>query len=173
MGNIAISGLELLVKLASLGAAGISIYAIYAISKEIFNLPNDVSKVKASLLNRFMGTCVILAIVCGVSSWVNARFTYNQVVDANEKADKMEQLYDQTEQQVNTLTDYIQADINSLRTQLRTDLSPENIIRIQSQLDRTEARLNQLHVKPLDEVVKEIGPERRRTPPTLFRRDNR
>ncbi len=61
-----------LVKLASLGAAGISILAIFITGTIIMQLPNNVTKEKIGILKFFIKSCFVFVILSTGSGIANA-----------------------------------------------------------------------------------------------------
>ena len=74
--------LDELVKLASLGASGISIFAIFWIGWLLAHPPANVNKGWNRLAEIFIGACILLALISGASGIANAWFnreTINQL----------------------------------------------------------------------------------------------
>jgi formate hydrogenlyase subunit 3/multisubunit Na+/H+ antiporter MnhD subunit len=66
--------LDSLVKLASLGASGICIFAIFWIGWLISRLPEKSDPQRHKTLRLFMGTCVLIAIIAAATGIANAMF---------------------------------------------------------------------------------------------------
>lgn len=72
--------LDTLVKLASLGASGISIFAIFWIGWLISRTPADAGAERHRTMRLFMAMCLAIAIVSGITSYLNVRLD-SQTVD--------------------------------------------------------------------------------------------
>ena len=146
--------LDILVKLASFGAAGISILAVFIIGMKIFNLPNDTSTIKASVLKFYMSTCIFMTVICGVSGVANAYFNQNKIIQANNNFDQLSATYKDELQKVENEKREIDATLVSLRRQLRTvsNLPPT----VSATINKTETQVNQLKMLPYDQAVKNI-----------------
>jgi len=156
----AISFLEFLVKAASLDAAGISAIFVGIIGVYIIRIPNDVTTAKASLLKFFMGICAFMVIVCGLSTWANAYFTHDKVVES-------QNVYEAETERVETKNNELTAQLKQIRDQLESPgLSPQDIRSIRSDLEQTNTQLQSLQMRPFDEVREET----RRRPEPLPRR---
>jgi hypothetical protein len=71
--------LDTLVKLASLGASGVCIFAIFWIGWLILRLPAKVNLEKHKTLRMFMIVVVLIALISGVSGLVNAKFNADEI----------------------------------------------------------------------------------------------
>lgn len=77
-----------LVKLASFGAAGISVLAIFITGVIIYRLPNNVSKEKTGMLKYYLVACLIFALLTAASGILNALF--NKAETEAKEAEKAE-----------------------------------------------------------------------------------
>ena len=66
--------LETLVKLASLGASGICIFAIFWIGWLISRTPSGADPERHRTMRQFMAMCVAIAIIAGVTGYMTAQF---------------------------------------------------------------------------------------------------
>ena len=73
--------LDTLVKLASLGASGVCIFAIFWIGWLILRLPAEATPERHQTLRMFMIFVVIIALISGVTGLVNAKFTADEISD--------------------------------------------------------------------------------------------
>lgn len=151
-----IGNLELLVKLASFGAAGISILAVFLIGIKIFNLPNDTSPVKASLLKFFMGMCIFMTIICGISSWANAYYTHNKVTEAKDNLNKLSVRYKGEFDKMKREKSLIQASLNNIKNQFGMALTPASRENLRNEIERANINLQHLQIAPIDTVLSEI-----------------
>ncbi len=71
--------LDTLVRLASLGASGVCIFAIFWIGWLIMRLPIDASVEKHKTLRYYMGACILIAIISGGTGAANAIFNAEKV----------------------------------------------------------------------------------------------
>ena len=79
--------LETLVKLASLGASGISIFAIFWIGWLISRTPSDAGAERHRTMRLFMVMCVAVAIIAGVTGYMSAQFKSGTVEELTGKLD--------------------------------------------------------------------------------------
>ena len=146
--------LDILVKLASFGAAGISILAVFIIGMKIFNLPNDTSSIKASVLKFYMSTCIFMTVISGVSGVANAYFNQEKIIQANNNFDQLSTTYKDELQKVENEKKEIDATLVSLRRQLR---SVNNLpASVSTTLNKTETQVNQIKMLPYDQAVNSI-----------------
>ncbi len=90
-----------LVKLASLGATGVSVLAIFVTGVIIYRLPNNVSKEKSGLLKYYLVTCLIFAVLSGASGVLNAMFNKSETdLKAEEKAAVVKQYQEESQKWV-------------------------------------------------------------------------
>ena len=85
--------LDLIVKLASLGTAGISILGIFYTGIIVKSLPNDVTSGKLSAVRMYKNMCIVVAIICAISGGLNAFFNMQKVMDAKDSMAKIENNY--------------------------------------------------------------------------------
>jgi hypothetical protein len=83
--------LDTLVKLASLGASGISIFAIFWIGWLISRTPSDAGAERHRTMRLFMAMCLAIAIVAGVTGYLNVRLRSGTVDDLRAALAKSEQ----------------------------------------------------------------------------------
>jgi hypothetical protein len=77
----------MLVKLASIGTAGVCVLAIFIIGTSIMRLKSDTPEWKVSLMKKYMNTCIWIAVICMISGGANAYFNQNKIKTANDAAD--------------------------------------------------------------------------------------
>jgi hypothetical protein len=149
-----IGNLEFLVKLASFGAAGISILAVFIIGSKVFNLPNDTSEIKASILRLYIRMCVFMTVVCGVSGIANAYFNRSRIENAYEKYDKLSSSYQDQVKRIEDEKRTLQMNLEMLREQLGpvSQLSPE----VSSAINRAEQSAFELHMVPIEVLEQRI-----------------
>jgi hypothetical protein len=83
--------LEMLVKLASFGTAGVCILAVFIVGKYILALPKDSPSWKVSLMKRYQIMCIIIAIISLIAGGLNAYFNQGKIESANKSADEANQ----------------------------------------------------------------------------------
>jgi len=151
-----IGNLELLVKLASFGTAGISLLAVVVLGIIFVKLPNDTSNNKTSLLKFFMGMVIFLTIVCGVTSWANARFTQNKVVEANRNFIELGKAYTAELIKVEQEKSKIEASLNKIRNLLVATPTHGQIENINNSIVNTRTNLTNFHMTPYDIIRNKI-----------------
>jgi hypothetical protein len=144
--------LDPLVKLANVGAAGIAVLAVFLIGAKIFNLPNDTSKNKVLLLKQFMSMCIILTIVCGLTGIASIYFNRMKIQEADNKTEKLVQQYDDQVQRIEREKALINNELVQVRMILQNSpqINPEAI----QQLDKTEFRIGEMKMAPVDQFRK-------------------
>ncbi len=138
--------LDALVKLASLGTAGICIFAIFFMGTGIFRLPNDTSEIKALLMKKYMNVCIFIAIICMISGVANSYFNMNKVKIAEIKAEAAKEVY-------------ISGEVNNVRRNPGTyRLSQEKVKALESELKENPTNKEIQKKLILNEIaVKTIG----------------
>lgn len=71
--------LDTLVKLASLGASGVCIFALFWIGWLIWRLPADATPERYKTLRMFMIIAVFIALISGATGLVNAKFNAEEI----------------------------------------------------------------------------------------------
>ncbi len=142
--------LELLVKLASFGTAGVSVLAIFGIGYNIQKLPNDAPEWKPRLMIKYMGMCIIIAIICAASGGVNAYFNRGKIMKAENETKQVEAGYQQQLNEVMVERDAVKESLSFLRSALTQNqaLNPA----ISKALDSTEVRVNRIELIPRDRL---------------------
>jgi|GEM_PF-2958987 hypothetical protein len=150
--------LELLVKLASFGTAGVSIFAVFYVGISIRSLPNNAPPFKVSLLNKYLNFCVIIAIICSISGGMNAYFNQTKIADAKEEANNnINELKSSYDNQLNSFTEFkkdIQTSIDSLDKSLSKNNNSQPNVRIG--LINLDTKVKNTHLKSSDELTKDI-----------------
>ena len=152
--------LEQLVKLASLGTAGVCVLAVFLIGTSIFRLGNDTPEWKVSLMKKYMNTCIIIAFICTISGGANAYFNQNKIQEAE---NDLEEFGDRYENEVNQLNAYktdLEINLNAVKASLEENAdNPETSIQ---QIESLEFAVREYQIKPRTEIMENLGPERRR-----------
>jgi len=158
---------ELLVKLASIGTAGVCVLAIFLIGTSIMRLKADTPEWKVSLMKKFMNTCIIIAIICTVSGGANAYFNQNKIQaakeeaeEANEKSEEavkafslMEENYVMAREDLFRYKEEINRHINLIERQLEErDIPPNSVEGLQVVRDKT----NSFHLKSDADLMRGI-----------------
>ena len=146
------NSLELLVKFASFGTAGVSVLAIFYIGLGIQKLPNNAPPWKPALMKKYMNMCIVIALICTLSGGVNAYFNRNKIVAANEQVASMGAQYKEQIQKVESEKSEISADLSSLRALLQQ--GPTLTPAVSAKLDSAEVKVNRLQLKPQKEMLK-------------------
>jgi hypothetical protein len=146
------NNLELLVKLSSLGAAGISVLAVFITGNKIFNLPNDVSKTKVLVLKWYMTMCITMTIICGVSGVANAYFNQKKIAQATEDFNNLSSEYKNQIQKIESEKVRINSNIESLRMSLnQSNNLNQDVV---NSLNITQRSVKEMNLLPYDEVLK-------------------
>lgn len=99
--------LDTLVKLASLGASGVCIFAIFWIGWLILRLPAEATPERHQTLRMFMIIAVIIALISGVTGLVNAKFTAAEISDLKEKNEELGTQFEEYKMQSSkTISEY-------------------------------------------------------------------
>ena len=147
--------IELLVKLASFGTAGVSVLAIFYIGYCIQKLPNSAPDWKPALMKKYMNMCIIIAIICTVSGGLNAYFNRGKIVAAEDAKSKLEAGYEEQSQNVESAKRAVTASFNSLREALRS----QHVARgpaVTAAIDSADVRIHRIQLKPKSELLKGI-----------------
>jgi hypothetical protein len=91
--------LDRLIKLASLGASGVSIFAIFWIGWLLLRLPDTGSIERHTSLRMFMVTTVIIALISGATGLVNAMFNADEILKLRDDAHTSAAEYEKYKQQ--------------------------------------------------------------------------
>ena len=138
--------LDTLVKLASLGASGVCIFAIFWLGWLIWRLPSDATREQHVTLRMFMIIAVIIAVISGGTGLVNAKF----------KSDELLQLKDDTQRLNSELKQYSEREI-------KTKAAAESLAKVlkskeASNLENPSTEI-QIHIDLLKEFLKDMGVE--------------
>jgi formate hydrogenlyase subunit 3/multisubunit Na+/H+ antiporter MnhD subunit len=136
--------LNTLVKLASLGASGVCIFAIFWIGWLILRLPSDAATERYRTLRHFMVVTVVIALISGAAGLMNMRFNTEDMAALEEKNHELEeQLRTKAAQEVKT---------QSLAKSLATVLASKEAYNLRNPSQEIET-----HIKLLKEFLKEMG----------------
>ncbi len=148
--------LELLVKLASFGTAGVSVLAIFYIGNCIQKLPNDSPAWKPALMKRYMNMCIVIALICTLSGGVNAYFNRNKIVAANEQTARISTKYNEQVRKIESEKQEISAELSSLRAVLQQTHTFTPAISVK--LDSATVKVSRLQIQPQEEIRMNTGP---------------
>ena len=151
--------LELLVKLASFGTAGVCVLAIFLIGTSLVRLGNDTPEWKAKLMGKFMNTCIIIAIICTISGSANAYFNQNKIARAREDFTEVLNKYEEEVEQLEGKKKQLNEEIQSLQRSLERSSSTDP--EVKEQVKSLKSRVDQLQMTPRDEVIKNLKPSNR------------
>ncbi len=138
--------LDLIVKLASLGTAGISILGIFYTGIIVKSLPNDVTSGKLSAVRMYKNMCIVVAIICAISGGLNAFFNLQKVMDAKDSMAKIENNYTNQADSLDIIRSAIVSDLAELKQKL-TDEPCEPTVASEI-IQRINANLNSLSFSP-------------------------
>jgi hypothetical protein len=110
--------LDVLVKLAGIGTAGVCVLAIFLIGTTILKLPKDSPPWKAKLMQRFMVVCVIIAVISALSGGANAYFNREKIRMAESDRIEWQSRYETEKQLWEGQTDTFEATVDSLRREI-------------------------------------------------------
>jgi hypothetical protein len=144
--------LELLVKLANLGTAGVCVLAIFYIGTIIPKIPNNAPAWKPALMKKYMNMCIVVAIICAFSGGVNAYFNRNKIAAANGQVARLSAGYEDQLKRIGSEKREISASFDSLKGLLSQEymLKPA----IHSALDSTKSKIDRLQFSPKEEFLK-------------------
>ena len=143
--------LDTIIKLASIGAAGICIAGIILAYLMIRKLPKNASKELMSLIQFFIKACIFMALICTLSGAANAYFNQNKVVEAQENAAKVQKQNDALKTRLNAEVEkfnrnklLLNNEINTLQRTLRQIPNVPNNFR--SSVDSISAISNRMSI---------------------------
>jgi flagellar biosynthesis GTPase FlhF len=156
--------LEMLVKLASFGTAGVCILAVFIVGKYILALPADSPSWKVKLMRRYQNMCIIIAVISMVAGGVNAYFNGAKIQKAQNEADTAINKADSTAASAQLIKDEYQ--IERQKTEAfkadmtrRLDLIQSQIMQNPSVPQEAKSNLNTLKVqtrefrmRPVEEI---------------------
>lgn len=158
--------LEMLVKLASFGTAGVCVLFVFYCGYGVLKLPNDTPEWKVKLMNRYIFACVIVAAICTVSGGVNAYFNRNRIVSAENNYDNLVTEYRKEQASVQGQKQELTRELNMLQAKLQGRVVDVNTIR--PAFDTLLHRVDGLQMRPVEEVTSRIEerpiPQRVRNP---------
>lgn len=138
--------LDLIVKLASLGTAGISILGIFYTGIIVKSLPNDVSSEKLSAVRMYKNMCIVVAIICAISGGLNAFFNLQKVMDAKNSMAKIENNYTNQSDSLEIIRSAIVSDLTELKQMLADE--PFDLTVTSEVMQRINANVNSLSFNP-------------------------
>ena len=138
--------LDLIVRLASLGTAGISILGIFYTGIIVKSLPNDVSSGKLTAVRMYKNMCIVIAIICALSGVLNAYYNQQKVKDAKENVAQIESRLISRADSLNKIKDIIVRDLSELSRVLAGQPCDQTITA--GILQRINADMNSMNFKP-------------------------
>jgi hypothetical protein len=146
--------LDLLVKLASFGTAGVCVLAIFLVGKSILGLPDNSPPWRVSLLHKYQYFCVLMATVSAVSGVANAYFNQQKIVTAQDNVSKLAGLYKTESKGWRANKEELEANINSINTSIaRSNASPE----VRESVSKLKASIGRIRIRPVEELTREMG----------------
>lgn len=146
------STLELLVKFASLGTAGISIIGIFYTGIIVKSLPNDVSASKLSAVRMYKNLCITVAFICAVSGGLNAYFNMKKIQDAKNDTKTIENQYEIQADSLRVSKEAIGKDLIYLREMLVNQQVP--LTEASTILNRINSNVNSMVLRPVSDMVR-------------------
>jgi len=146
------STLNLLVKLASLGTAGISIIGIFYSGMIVKSLPNDVSTGKLTAVRMYKNLCITVALICAVSGVLNAYFNMKKIQDAKSEVIAIEDQYTQQADSLRLSIENIGKDISNLSKILEN--KSFSLPEASGVLNRINSNVNSMEFRPVSDLVK-------------------
>ena len=138
--------LELLVKLASVGTAGICILGIFYTGIIVKSLPNNVSPTKLTAVRMYKNMCIVIAIICSVSGGLNAYFNMGKIKDAKKNAAEIENQYTQQADSLLISKDAIDKDLMELNRILENQQGASS--EVSRVLSRITTNVNSMVFRP-------------------------
>jgi formate hydrogenlyase subunit 3/multisubunit Na+/H+ antiporter MnhD subunit len=132
--------LETLVKLASLGASGVCIFAIFWVGWLILQLPSDASTERHKSLRFFIVACVIIAVISGVTGLVNAKFNVDEITELSSEITNLTNKFDEYKAEKEEAIDKYKAEQiknQEVAHSLSVLLGEKEIAALESGADRT------------------------------------
>jgi hypothetical protein len=87
--------LDTLVKLASLGASGVCIFAIFWIGWLVLHLPAGKDPERHKTLRWFMFVAVVIAVISGASGFANAKFNADEISQLEKANTELQSQFDE------------------------------------------------------------------------------
>ena len=136
-----------LVKLASIGTAGISILAVFITGVIIYRLPNDVSREKTGILKFFIISCFFFVILSTGTGIANAIFNQQKINEKEQTLNNVTQKYE-TEK-----TNWLQykSDVTNELTKIENQLNKPgaNKDSISSKIKSLNIKTNKMYFSPI------------------------
>lgn len=154
-----LGSLDLLVKLASFGTAGVCVLAIFLIGNAILRLPNDAPKWKPDLMKKFINACILIAVITTISGGLTAYFNQGKIQVADEKAKEADKgttivatEYESLMKQYNYLAAKVDTMQNLANAAKQDNLSDSPQEKVASEV-LTNVQI--IQPKPIDKLLKE------------------
>jgi hypothetical protein len=151
--------LELLVKLASFGTAGVCVLAVFIVGKYILALPKDSPDWKVSLMRRYQNMCIFIAVISFLAGGVNAYFNQGKIETANTKAEKAEKTttvvqdrYTVEQQKLEVFKTAVTEQLQKLQDQIARN--PTVSEETKSSVRELNLQAREFRIMPVDEFVK-------------------
>lgn len=138
--------LDLIVRLASLGTAGISVFGIFYTGIIVKSLPNNVSEGKLSAVRMYKNMCIVIAIICALSGALNAFFNMQKVQDAKNDVAEIESSITNQADSLKQSREAIGRDLDELMKILEEQ--PGDNTLAEGVLKRIDQNVNSLTFKP-------------------------
>ncbi len=144
--------LELLVKLASFGTAGVCLLAVFLVGKSILGLPKETPSWKVRLMRRYLNFCIIMAIISALSGAANAYFNQNKIRVAEQRFNVLRNNYEAERSRQMADNKEMENNLVSLRGLLQKQkvATPE----ANATLDKLDSKVMSLALKPVEELIR-------------------
>jgi uncharacterized protein (DUF488 family) len=118
--------IDSLIRLASLGAAGVSVIAVVLVGRAIYALSDHSPMWKVSLMQRYQNFCIVIALICAISGFANAYIKLERVQASEEYARRMETAIESQTLQFDKLIDQLSKELTALQQQVAATPTPPN-----------------------------------------------
>jgi predicted ribosomally synthesized peptide with SipW-like signal peptide len=143
--------MEYLVKLASIGTAGVSILAIFLIWRSIHLLPDSTPDWKVKLMHRYQNFCLVIAIICALSGGANAYFNASKAAEASQQVTELAKAYDEQQQKFENYQSEVSNALMKIQQDFQQDeASPTKPV---ATIENFQSKLNAMKFTPLDSIV--------------------
>jgi hypothetical protein len=140
--------LEVLVKLAGLGTAGICVLGLFFAGYITANLPDNVSPARLKAVKMFKNLCITTALICLASGVLTSYFNTKKVNQARNDAENVKSAYMRQINDLSQSKNILEADVNHLRTVIAAQPSSSQESKMMLQKIDQTIRSMDMQVKP-------------------------
>jgi hypothetical protein len=155
--------LEVLVKLAGLGTAGICILGLFVAGYITAKLPDDVSPTKLKAVKMFKNLCITTALICLVAGALTSYFNTKKVEQARNEAENIKGVYMRQINDLSQSRNILEDDVNHLRIIIAAQ--PSSTLESKATLQRIDQTIKSMDMQVKTEVTEHpVGayPKKRR-----------